>query len=568
MLLTQTCKTCNKPIKNIQTEIPSGNFITYVWGCGHIEVKIKSNEVRVKHNIFSPSALPQTQKSIDDYIVPSPTHEELYNDLEKWVNEGGSFKKTTEMIASEERWAKFQSESFHSIDGSDKHSYEYQFECVEFGEAARCCFLNADAVGVGKTIETSIILKRNLEVLRPILILVPGSLVFQWANEIRTWIAKKINTVMPVMKREHLMPGFDIYVMSRDLLGRKDVLNIIAKLKIKALVIDEAHAFKDAASQRTKALVKLIKDNNIQFKMPLSGTWIKNRFSESYVIMNMIDPVHWPDQASINKFCYGDKLNPYRLDDFKRITGNYIIRREKHEVLKDLPALTRDYQLIEIEDPGIKDSYNHQLGLFESFLNNKNEEITSQKLLGWLAKLRAITGMAKTSFAVDWINEFLESSDESIAISIHHNNVRELLYNVFSANKLNPLSLSGADNSYQKDRIVNDFNNGKNRILVINALAGGIGLNLQSCANALVLERQWNSADEEQFEGRFHRNGQKKGVTVTYLIAKGTIDEFFHDMVYNKRNILASVGIGGFDDTVNSLQGLKEFSEFVASHKI
>lgn len=550
------------------TEIPSGPFMIYVWGCGHTETKIKPKAAQVQNNVFSNPAVLPDDKINKTYFCPQPTHEELYENLDRWVSEGGAYKKSPEELASEERYKKWQSIDFHSIDDSGYHAYEYQFECVEFGEAAKGVFLNADACGVGKTIETSIFLKRNLAGLSPILILVPGTLVFQWTNEIRRWVAKKINTVMPVMKREHLMPGFNIYVMSRDLLSRKNVLDIIAKLKIKCVVIDEAHAFKDAASQRTKALIKLIKDNDIKFKIPLSGTWIKNRFSESYVIMNLIDPLHWPNQDAINKFCFGDRLNPYRLDEFKKITQNYIIRREKHEVLKDLPSLVRDYQLIEIEDEGIKKSYNHQLGLYESMQNHEDPRITTRQILGWLAKLRAITGMAKTPFAVDWTNEFLESSDEKLAIGIQHHDVRELLYNVFKSNKINTLSLSGLDNSYQKDRIINDFNAGKARVLVMNSIAGGIGLNIQSCANALVLERQWNSADEEQFEGRFHRDGQKKGVTITYLIARGTIDEFFHDMVYNKRNILASVGIGGFDESTNSLQGLKEFAEFLVAHKI
>lgn len=561
--LTETCKTCNKPIKHIQSEIPSGAFITYVWGCGHIETKIKPKVTEVKFNVFSSTDSPITIK------VPEPTHEELYNDLEKWVNEGGSFKKTPEMIADEERLKRWQHESFNAINGSAKRAYEHQFECVEFGEAAHGCFLNADDVGVGKTIETAILIKRNLAAFKSVLILVPNSIVFQWVDEIRTWTGMKINTVMPVMKREHLMPGFDIYVMSRDLLGRKGVLDLVAKLKIKCVVIDEIHDFKDTESLRTKALYKLIKDNDIKFKLPIGGTWIKNRFNEAFVPLNLVDPLHWPNQAAIDKFSYGDRLNPYREDEFKKITKNTIIRREKHDVLKNLPPLSRDFQLIEIDDEGIKDSYNHQLGLYESFCNHNDPRIQSQQLLGWLARLRAITGMAKTPYAVKWVKEFLEASEDSIVISIQHHDVLDLLVNVFKANNLDPLSLSGRDDAYAKRRIVAEFNNKRNVPLIMNGLAGGVGLDgLQSCANALILERQWNSALEEQFEGRLHRNGQLRAVTATYPLAKGTIDEFFHDKVFNKRNILASVGIGSFDDGLNSLQTLKEFAEFVASNKI
>lgn len=559
--LTETCKTCKRPIKSIQSEIPHGGFITYVWNCGHIEMKIKPKESKIS-NVFSVFNSPEIK-------APEPTQKELYDDLDRWVSEGGAIKKSPEQIEAEERYARWQDPSFHSIDNSGYHAYEHQFECVEFGEAANGCFLNADDVGVGKTIETSIYLKRNLHKLKPVIILVPSSLVFQWADEIRRWVARRITTVMPVMKREHLMPGFDIYVMSRDLLGRKGVLDLVNKIGPKAVVIDEIHDFKDVFSQRTKALYKLIEDNNIKFKLPIGGTWIRNRFSEAFVPLNLIDPLHWKDQKAVDRFCDGDRLNHLRVDEFKRITQNYIIRRNKHDVLKNLPPLSRDFQLIEIEDEGIRQSYNHTLGLFPSFEVHDDPRTRSNKLLGWLAKLRSITGMAKTPYAVKWVKEFLEASEDSIVISIQHHDVRRLLFNVFEANGLKPLSLSGLDDAYDKRRIVQEFNRHKNIPLVINGLAGGVGLDgLQSCANALILERQWNSALEEQFEGRLHRNGQKNAVMATYPLARGTLDEYFHDRVYKTRNIASSVGIGTGDDSLNSLQSLIEFSEFVASHKI
>jgi SNF2 family DNA or RNA helicase len=76
--------------------------------------------------------------------------------------------------------------------------------------------------------------------------------------------------------------------------------------------------------------------------------------------------------------------------------------------------------------------------------------------------------------------------------------------------------------------------------LIINELAGGVGLNLQCCANALVLERQWNAADEEQFESRFHRDGQTYPVQATYMMATGTIDEWFDEMVEEKQKIFGA----------------------------
>jgi SNF2 family DNA or RNA helicase len=55
-----------------------------------------------------------------------------------------------------------------------------------------------------------------------------------------------------------------------------------------------------------------------------------------------------------------------------------------------------------------------------------------------------------------------------------------------------------------------------------------------------MLERQWNPANEEQAEGRFHRFGQVNPVSVIYMIASETIDEYFTELVEQKRAIVSS----------------------------
>jgi len=78
------------------------------------------------------------------------------------------------------------------------------------------------------------------------------------------------------------------------------------------------------------------------------------------------------------------------------------------------------------------------------------------------------------------------------------------------------------------------------RVMIASTLASGEGINLQFCSDAVILERQWNPANEEQAEGRFHRFGQKNSVSITYMIASGTIDEYFTELVEIKRSIVAS----------------------------
>lgn len=507
MKLTLICPFCKKPAE-IQSELTLGDKITYVYRCGHIEIK--------------------------DKLDPPPTIPSVNGD------------------------------SFKSIDGL-KECYDFQRDGIKFAEQTQLKCQIADAMGLGKTIQAGVTLKRNYSVMSPCLIIVKGATIFQWAREFQTWVNNKPLAVMPVINRANLIPGFENYIISMDLISRKGILEAISLLGIKSVIIDESHSFKDPEAARTKALIKLIKSNRAMKVIALSGTPIKNRADEYFTILNILAPEYfhskiqfqrnWLTQDEKGRY---SRIAPWRLDAFRNLISKWVIRREKHEVLTNLPPLRKNYEFIEIEDPEIKKSYNAQLDLFSNFLNN-TAKITSTDILGWLAKLRALTGQAKCQAALDWATEFLDSTDENLAIGIQHKSVRDTLYYVMQGGGYEPLKFSGEDNQYRKDEVIRRFENGDNRLLIINEIAGGYGLNLQCCANALVLERQWNAADEEQFEGRFHRDGQKHAVNVTYMLAAGTIDEFFHETVERKRKIFGETVQGwSFTDDIETLRELSE----------
>ena len=540
MKLTISCKTCNKPIKDIQSEFSMGNLVMYVWNCGHTELR-----ERIVLESESQSGQLFTSEAA-----------ELAHDS----------------VSIDSQAQKLVDPSYASIDGS-MLAYDFQQAGIEFVEKSSFNALIADSMGLGKTIQALLILKRNKKLLTPTLILVKSSLVFQWTKQLKAWASAHPFAVMPIISRDQIIPGFGCYIMSMDLLGRKGIVEKLKTLGIKFLILDESHSFKDPESSRTKALIKLIRDSEIKYKLALSGTPIKNRADEYFTILNLLAPEYFYSLASFkrrwliqNEKGVYTRINPYRMDEFKELTSRWIIRREKHEVLTNLPPLTRDYQFIEIDDENVKDSYNKAVGLFNNFLNESGK-LDQTTILGWLAKLRAITGQAKCQAAIDFTEEFTDSTDENLAIGIQHISVRDTLYAIFEGGGLNPLKLSGEDNAYAKDRIVSKFERGDNRVLIINMIAGGVGLDLQCCANALVLERQWNAADEEQFEGRFHRDGQVKGVKVTYFIASGTIDEFFHDMVEEKRKIFGETMVKNWSLTSDS-NSLKELTEKVRYSKL
>ena len=94
-----------------------------------------------------------------------------------------------------------------------------------------------------------------------------------------------------------------------------------------------------------------------------------------------------------------------------------------------------------------------------------------------------------------------------------------------------------AEMSSEKRMATQDaFNNSKRAFMVASTLASGEGLNLQSCSDCVMHERQWNPANEEQAEGRFIRIGQLSDkVNAVYVEAEDTCDSQLDSIVSRKR---------------------------------
>lgn len=275
----------------------------------------------------------------------------------------------------------------------------------------------------------------------------------------------------------------------------------------------------------------------------LSGTPIVNRADEYFVPLNILAPDRfysvdrfrkdWLEQDTSGKW---SRIKPYMMDRFKETIAPFVLRRERKEVLKDLPPFQRTFTQIKMDGEEMKKLYNKEIEKLLAKQAGESRDLTYMDIQENIASMRQITGLAKVDYVTDYVTEFLEESEaEKICIGIHHKAVRENLK--LSLENYHALTLSGEDTPLKKDQIVNDFKKPQNRVLIANTLAGGIGLNLQFCATALVVERQWSSAYEEQFEGRFNRPGQTLPVSCEYLIMLGTIDQYFHNLVEEKRAI-------------------------------
>lgn len=448
-------------------------------------------------------------------------------------------------------------------------AFHYQQTGVQLLERANFNAALCDEMGLGKTIQVLQAVAHNRGSLLPTLYVLKPSLLLNWANEMvnNGWLCDKSDPMdypFIISPGGAVLPGFKHYLIGMSVL--KEHKAALKEIGFKLIVVDESQAFANTTSQRTAALLDIAK--NIPHRICTSGTPILNRASEYWPTLNLIKPDHWPSYASFReRWIDTDDNGKMRgIKDWKRTeffdrTAPYVIRRLKREVLTDLPAFSRHFIVVDISQTAYKNAYNKEVTGLDNYMNSEaylhaGGFARSTTLLGYLMRMRHLCGMAKVELAVEHVVDFLNSTDpdQKIIIGVHHDDVMRMLRVALA--HYNPVMLDGGMDGNDRYERIEKFKLSENRVCLAKILAAGEGLNLQFCANMLVLERMWNPGKEEQFEARIDRYGQTQPSVADYLVAKGTVDEDFSQMVEEKRQIVG--------ETLNENFNLETSGELLA----
>lgn len=441
-----------------------------------------------------------------------------------------------------------KSADYESLSSSDgKKLMPYQVEGIKFLEQSNGRALLADEQGLGKTIQAAAFVKLHKGELFPAIVVTKTTLKLQWMWELFRWVDTRRVQIINSSK-EKAVPGFDIYVCTYDLLKTADTFDYIEP---KTLVLDECQAIKNHLSGRAKAVQVIAK--RCEYFLALSGTPIKNNAGEYFTVLNLLQPRLFSEyNRFIRDWCdsyetmYGYKVGGLsQAERFHELTRDFILRRTKSEVLPDLPELSRRFHHVELNKK-FNAAYGQAVRELEELYYQEDDSSDGiAAKIAVMTKMRKITGLSKVTECVEFVADHILSTNRKIVVFVHHHSVADLLQ--LKINEyLKPLGLhevmllNAQQNSDKRAQVVKDFETNDAKILIASTLAAGEGLNLQFISDSVMLERQWNPSNEEQAEARFHRFGQRNPVTVTYMLASETIDEYFTELVEQKRAIVSS----------------------------
>jgi len=331
-------------------------------------------------------------------------------------------------------------------------------------------------------------------------------------------------------------------IISYDLLRNPAIHAALCAIEWDVIILDEAHMLKEINARRTQALFgggrreefKDVLTKHAKHLLALTGTPLPNRPRECYTLARALN---WEsiDFTSFEGFRY--RFNPSarmasgyvkeergRLPELQaRLRCNFMVRRLKEDVLKDLPDKTYEFAYIE-KDGQIADVIRK-----ERMLNFNIEDLKKPQfqIFGEISTIRREMGEAKVPQTLEHIRFLLDIMGVAkvVLFSIHRS-VMDALREGLA--EYGVVEFRGGTSSLARKNAVTEFQrNPKVRIFSGQLDSSGIGIDgLQNvCSHAVVVEPAWTQGANEQAIGRLHRSGQHANVIAQFIVVEGSLDE-------------------------------------------
>ena len=418
----------------------------------------------------------------------------------------------------------------------------------------------ADDMGLGKTLQVIALLTafyqekteqkaagnegRGSELPLPSLIVCPASLVYNWGQEfarfspeIRVLLiagtAKERQEQLEEQMRMEASEGAQVIITSYDLLKRDRAAYLGRTFEYE--IIDEAQVIKNAKTQGAKA----VKEISANARFALTGTPVENRLSELWSIFDFLMPGFL---YSYRKFRERYELpivknqDPEALTALRRMTGPFVLRRLKKDVLRELP--TKEERIVYSAASGRQQKLYtaSALKLKEALAGGAWSGNGKLEVLSQLMRLRQICCDPALCFE-DYTGESAKlETCVSLIASASAAGHKILLFSQFASmlerirerllqEGISSHLLVGATPKEERSRMVQAFASDEVPVFLISLKAGGTGLNLTAADIVIHYDPWWNVAAQNQATDRAYRIGQEKPVTVYKLILKDTIEE-------------------------------------------
>jgi superfamily II DNA or RNA helicase len=366
-----------------------------------------------------------------------------------------------------------------------------------------------DEMGLGKTIQAIAVLAhlKSISASGRLLVVCPASVVVNWTREINERSALRVHRVHG-FDRDRALKSWkkygDVAVTTFDTLRAVDLDGADFAL----VVVDEAHFLKNAATQRSRNVRRLLA--RADRALFLTGTPLENRVDEFKNLVGFLQP-------SLVEGLDGSYVSPER---FRQRVAPAYLRRNQPDVLAELPELVISD---EWEEFSAEDLAAYRRAVAEgNFMAMRRAAFEEPRYSAKLARLKEIVDEAGANGHKIIVFSYFRDVLNSVAQSLRH--------------AYGPLTGSVVPTSRQE--LVDRFAAaGDGAVLLSQIQAGGVGLNMQAGSVVIICEPQVKPTLEAQAIARAHRMGQVRGVQVHRLLTPEGVDQRLVELLDDKQRL-------------------------------
>lgn len=420
-----------------------------------------------------------------------------------------------------------------------------------------------DQMGLGKTAQSIAAIHKAGSF--PCLVICPATLRENWKREWEMWTDRKVLVLDP--KNQNRWPTYckmgiaDVIITNYESLKKyfvdtitkshgwtlKDVKFNPSINEFKSIIIDEAHRCKTTKTHQAK-FCKGISDGK-EYVLAITGTPVVNKPDDLISQLGIINQLDKFGGYRRFKDMYCDRDLPgARMHLNAMLRRHCFYRREKHEVLKDLPAKTRQVVFCDIstrkEYVEAENSLSMYLRKWRNATDAEVEKSMRGEIMVQMGVLKNVSARGKMESVYEFIDDVMESGEKLIVFA-HLKDIIKLMKTRYP----NAVTITGDDNAEERQRSVDQFQkNPEVKLILCSIQAAGVGITLTSSSRVAFVELAWHPAIHNQAEDRAHRIGQTDNVQCTYFLGRGTIDEMIYDRIESKRTMSNEV-TGAVDPT-------------------
>jgi SNF2 family DNA or RNA helicase len=408
--------------------------------------------------------------------------------------------------------------------------FPYQFQGIAF-LFPRYSAVLADEMGLGKTMQaiSSIRLLLCSGEVRNVLLICPKPLVTNWKREFNLWAPEIPLCIIEgdQAKRKWQWSQVDIPVKLANYELMMRDREVFEDAHFDLVVLDEAQRIKNV-NNTTSEIVRGISRTR---SWAMTGTPIENSPDDLVGIFEFLSPGYLRQGMPLKRMA--------------ELVRDHMIRRTKDMVLTDMPPkMYRDAELDLTPEQRFTYETAENDGVMQ--LNALGEEITIQHVFELVLRLKQIcnfdpaTGASSKMERLEAdLEEVAASGKKAIVFSQWTHTIEKMRSRL---ERFHPLEYHGKIPSPKRDGILHAFKHDKKHSVILMSYgAGSVGLNLQFCEYVFLFDRWWNPAIEDQAINRAHRIGAAGAVTVTRMLAVGTIEERINEVLNMKREMFNAI---------------------------